>query len=77
MKILVATVFAGAALAAAATAAAPTLTLAASAPSVVKMPDGRYLMHHPATGRTIGPEEHPPGHNRPAPRPPPDDPHPD
>jgi hypothetical protein len=35
MKILAATVFVGAALAAAATAAAPTLTLAASAPSVV------------------------------------------
>jgi hypothetical protein len=35
MKILAATMIAGAALAAAATAAAPTLTLAASAPSVV------------------------------------------
>jgi hypothetical protein len=35
MKILAVTVFVGAALAAAATAAAPTLTLAASAPSVV------------------------------------------
>ena len=42
-----------------------------------RLPDGRYLMHHPGTGRTIGPEEHPPGHNRPAPRPPPDDPDPD
>ena len=42
-----------------------------------RLPDGRYLIHHPTTGRTIGPEEHPPGHNRPAPRPPPDDPHPD
>ena len=26
--------------------------------------DGRYLMTHP-DGRTIGPEPHPPGHNRP------------
>jgi hypothetical protein len=42
-----------------------------------RLPDGRYLMHHPTTGRTIGPEEHPPGHNRPTPRPPPDNPHPD
>jgi hypothetical protein len=42
-----------------------------------RLPDGRYLMHHPTTGRTIGPEEHPPGHNRPPPRPPPDNPHPD
>ena len=42
-----------------------------------RLPDGRYLMHHPGTGRTIGPEEHPPGHNRPVPRPPPDDPDPD
>ena len=42
-----------------------------------RLPDGRYLMHHPGTGRTIGPEEHPPGHNRPEPRPPPDDPDPD
>jgi hypothetical protein len=42
-----------------------------------RLPDGRYLIHHPNTGRTIGPEEHPPGHNRPTPRPPPDDPDPD
>jgi hypothetical protein len=35
-----------------------------------RLPDGRYLMRHPGTGRTIGPEEHPPGHNRPPPRPP-------
>ncbi len=42
-----------------------------------RLPDGRYLMTHPGTGRTIGPEEHPPGHNRPTPRPPPDDPDPD
>ena len=44
-----------------------------------RLPDGRYLIHHPHTGRTIGPEEHPPGHNRPTPRPPPDpdDPDPD
>jgi hypothetical protein len=28
--------------------------------------DGRYLMTHP-DGRTIGPEPHPPGHNRPPP----------
>jgi hypothetical protein len=40
-----------------------------------RLPDGRYLMTHPGTGRSIGPEEHPPGHNRPTPRPPPD--HPD
>ena len=32
-----------------------------------RLPDGRYLAHHPATGRTIGPEPHPPGHNRPPP----------
>jgi hypothetical protein len=32
-----------------------------------RQPDGRYLAHHPATGRTIGPEPHPPGHNRPPP----------
>ena len=25
-----------------------------------RLPDGRYLMTHPGTGRTIGPEEHPP-----------------
>ena len=42
-----------------------------------RLTDGRYLMTHPTTGRTIGPEEHPPGHNRPTPRPPPDDPDPD
>ena len=34
-----------------------------------RLPDGRYLAHHPATGRTIGPEPHPPGHNRPPPAP--------
>jgi hypothetical protein len=32
-----------------------------------RLPDGRYLAHHPATGRTHGPEPHPPGHNRPPP----------
>ena len=30
-----------------------------------RLPDGRYIAYHPATGRTIGPEPHPPGHNRP------------
>ena len=33
-----------------------------------RLPDGRYQLHHPATGKTIGPEPHPPGHNRPPPR---------
>ncbi len=33
-----------------------------------RLPDGRYQLHHPATGKTIGPEPHPPGHNRPRPR---------
>ena len=32
-----------------------------------RLPDGRYLARHPATGRTHGPEPHPPGHNRPPP----------
>ena len=32
-----------------------------------RLPDGRYLAHHPTTGRTLGPEPHPPGHNRPPP----------
>jgi hypothetical protein len=32
-----------------------------------RLPDGRYLARHPATGRTLGPEPHPPGHNRPPP----------
>ncbi len=31
-----------------------------------RQPDGRYTMTHP-DGRTIGPEPHPPGHNRPPP----------
>jgi hypothetical protein len=31
-----------------------------------RLPDGRYLMRH-RDGRTIGPEHHPPGHNRPPP----------
>ena len=31
-----------------------------------RLPDGRYLMRHP-DGRTLGPEPHPPGHNRPTP----------
>jgi hypothetical protein len=33
----------------------------------IRLPDGRYHLHHPTTGRTIGPEDHPPGHNRPPP----------
>ncbi|HEX7186965.1 MAG TPA: HNH endonuclease signature motif containing protein, partial [Actinomycetes bacterium] len=31
-----------------------------------RLPDGRYTLTHP-DGRTIGPEPHPPGHNRPPP----------
>ncbi len=31
-----------------------------------RLPDGRYQVRHP-DGRTIGPEPHPPGHNRPPP----------
>ncbi len=30
-----------------------------------RLPDGRYLMHHPQTGKTLGPEPPPPGHNKP------------
>lgn len=33
-----------------------------------RLPDGRYLVRH-RDGRTLGPEPHPPGHNRPPPRP--------
>jgi hypothetical protein len=33
-----------------------------------RLPDGRYLMHHPRTGKTLGPEPPPPGHNRPPPQ---------
>ena len=32
-----------------------------------RLPDGRYLMHHPQTGKTLGPEPPRPGHNRPPP----------
>ena len=32
-----------------------------------RLPDGRYLMRHPQTGRTLGPEPPRPGHNRPPP----------
>jgi hypothetical protein len=32
-----------------------------------RLPDGRYLMRHPATGRTLGPEPPRPGHNKPPP----------
>ncbi len=32
-----------------------------------RLPDGRYVMHHPQTGRTVGPEPPRPGHNRPPP----------
>jgi hypothetical protein len=39
-----------------------------------RLPDGRYLIRHPATGRTLGPEPPRPGHNRPPPEPPPDEP---
>ena len=31
-----------------------------------RLPDGRYTLTHP-DGRVIGPEPHPPGHNRPPP----------
>ncbi len=34
----------------------------------IRLPDGRYQLYQPSTGKTIGPEEHPPGHNRPPPR---------
>ena len=34
-----------------------------------RLPDGRYLMRHPETGRTLGPEPPRPGHNRPPPEP--------
>ncbi len=37
--------------------------------TVHRQPDGRYTATHP-DGRTIGPEPHPPGHNRPPPHPP-------
>ncbi len=33
----------------------------------IRLPDGRYQLYQPSTGKTIGPEEHPPGHNRPPP----------
>lgn len=33
-----------------------------------RLPDGRYLVRH-RDGRTLGPEPHPPGHNRPPPTP--------
>jgi hypothetical protein len=38
-----------------------------------RLPDGRYLMRHRDTGKTLGPEPPRPGHNRP----PPDEPPPD
>ena len=34
----------------------------------IRLPDGRYQLYQPSIGKTIGPEEHPPGHNRPPPR---------
>ncbi len=34
-----------------------------------RLPDGRYLLRHPRTGRTLGPEPPRPGHNRPPPPP--------
>ena len=39
-----------------------------------RLPDGRYLMRHPDTGKTLGPEPPRPGHNRPPPDEPSDDP---
>jgi hypothetical protein len=33
----------------------------------IRLPDGRYQVYQPITGKVIGPEEHPPGHNRPPP----------
>ena len=30
-----------------------------------RLPDGRYLMRHPETGKTLGPEPPRPGHNKP------------
>jgi hypothetical protein len=35
-----------------------------------RLPDGRYVLRHPATGRTLGPEPSRPGHSRPPPAPP-------
>ena len=32
-----------------------------------RLPDGRYLMHHPESGKTLGPEPPRPGHNKPPP----------
>ena len=32
-----------------------------------RLPDGRYLMRHPQTGKTLGPEPPRPGHSRPPP----------
>ncbi len=32
-----------------------------------RLPDGRYLLRHPRTGKTLGPEPPRPGHNRPPP----------
>ena len=34
-----------------------------------RLPDGRYLLRHPRTGKTLGPEPPRPGHNRPPPPP--------
>ena len=36
--------------------------------TLLREPDGRYLFRH-RNGKTIGPEPHPPGHNRPPPHP--------
>jgi hypothetical protein len=33
----------------------------------IRLPDGRYQLYNPSTGKVIDPEEHPPGHNRPPP----------
>jgi hypothetical protein len=38
--------------------------------TLIRLPDSRYLFRH-RNGKTIGPEPHPPGHNRPPPKPPP------
>jgi hypothetical protein len=36
--------------------------------TLTRQPDGGYIIRH-RTGKTIGPEPHPPGHNRPPPHP--------
>ena len=36
--------------------------------TLIRQPDGQYVIRH-RSGRTIGPEPYPPGHNRPPPHP--------